>query len=230
MVNILIAEDNTDYRKLLKIHLKRAGYQVLEASDGQEALDLIGQNPVHLLIADIMMPRMDGFELTSQIRSVNYNFPILIISAKSQLDDKREGFKNGADDYMTKPIDMDEMLLRVEALLRRAHISEETLLSVEGCTLNEQTLTVTWQNEQIELRLKEFHLLHKLLSYPGKIFTRQSLMDEIWGFDSETDPRTVDVHIKRLREKLSHIDVFEIQTIRGLGYKAVVKQPNANQN
>ncbi len=224
MVHILVAEDNADYRKLLKIHLKRAGYQVLEASDGQEALDLIGQTPVHLLIADIMMPRMDGFELTSQIRSANYTFPILIISAKSQLDDKREGFKNGADDYMTKPIDMDEMLLRVEALLRRAHISDETLLCVGDCTLNENTLTVSWRGEQITLRLKEFHLLHKLLSYPGKIFTRQNLMDEIWGFDSETDPRTVDVHIKRLREKLSHIDAFEIQTIRGLGYKAAVTQ------
>lgn len=223
MVNILIAEDNSDFRNLIKIHLKRTGYQVFEAGDGAEALDILAHTPIHLLIADIMMPNMDGFELTSQIRSVNYTLPILIISAKSQLDDKREGFKNGADDYMTKPIDMDEMLLRVEALLRRARMSEETILTVGDCTLDENTLIFSCGNNQMELRQKEFYLLHKLLSYPDKIFTRQTLMDEIWGFDSETDPRTVDVHIKRLREKLFDVTGFEIQTIRGLGYKAVIK-------
>lgn len=222
MVNILVAEDNIPYRNLIKIHLTRAGYHVLEADDGVRALELLAHNPVHLLIADIMMPNMDGFELTSQIRSANYSLPILIISAKSALDDKREGFKNGADDYMTKPIDMDEMLLRVEALLRRAHISEEHILRAGSCTLNEDTLTVSWNNEQVTLRQKEFYLLHKLLSYPGKIFTRQNLMDEIWGFDSETDFRTVDVHIKRLREKLASADDFKIETIRGLGYRAVL--------
>ncbi len=223
MVNILVAEDNEAYRNLIKIHLLRGGYNVLEADDGCQALDILAHNQIHLIIADVMMPHMDGFQLTSEIRSANYSLPILIITAKSTLEDKREGFKNGADDYMTKPIDMDEMLLRVEALLRRANISEKHILTVGDCTLNANTLTVTFRDEQIELRQKEFLLLHKLLSYPDKIFTRQNLMDEIWGVDTETDPRTVDVHIKRLREKLSHMDSFEIQTIRGLGYKAVLK-------
>ena len=222
MINILVAEDNAAYRNLIKIHLCRAGYHVLEADDGIQALDILAHHQIHLLIADIMMPHMDGFELTTEIRSANYSLPILIITAKSALEDKREGFKKGADDYMTKPIDMDEMVLRVEALLRRANISERHILTIGECTLNEDTLTVSYKGEQIELRQKEFYLLHKLLSYPDKIFTRQNLMDEIWGVDTETDSRTVDVHIKRLREKLSHIDSFEIQTIRGLGYKAVL--------
>lgn len=222
MVHILIAEDNEDYRKLLKIHLLGAGYIVFEAGNGAEALDVLEKESVQLLIADIMMPEIDGFELTRQIRNANYTLPILIISAKNTLDDKREGFKDGADDYMTKPIDMDEMLLRVEALLRRAKLSSENILTINGCTLDEETLTVTWKDMQIELRPKEFYLLYTLLSHPGKIFTRQNLMDDIWGFDSETDPRTVDVHIKRLREKFFPFTCFEIQTIRGLGYKAVL--------
>lgn len=223
MIHILIAEDNTSYRKLMKIHLNRAGYQVFEANDGAEALDILEHETIHLMISDIMMPNLDGFDLTEQIRQANYNMPILIISAKSAFDDKRTGFSKGADDYMTKPIDMDEMVLRVQALLRRANISEKKLLTINGCVLNEDSLQVSYKDAVFELRQKEFRLLHKLLSYPNQIFTRQSLMDEIWGMDSETDPRTVDVHIKRLREKLADIDVFEIQTIRGLGYKAVIR-------
>lgn len=223
MIHILIAEDNSSYRKLMKIHLNRAGYQVFEANDGVEALDILEHETIHLMIADIMMPNLDGFNLTEQIRQANYTMPILIVSAKSAFDDKREGFSKGADDYMTKPIDMDEMLLRVQALLRRANITEKKLLTINGCVLNEDSLQVTYKDIMLELRQKEFGLLHKLLSYPNQIFTRQSLMDEIWGMDSETDPRTVDVHIKRLREKLADVDVFEIQTIRGLGYKAVIR-------
>ncbi len=223
MIHILVAEDNANYRKLIKIHLHRAGYQVFEANDGIEALDILEHETIHLIIADIMMPNLNGFGLTEQIRQANYTMPILIVSAKSTFDDKREGFLKGADDYMTKPIDMDEMLLRVQALLRRANISEKKMLHINNCVLNEDSLQVTYQDSVTELRQKEFGLLHKLLSYPNQIFTRQSLMDEIWGMDSETDPRTVDVHIKRLREKLEHVDVFEIQTIRGLGYKAVIK-------
>lgn len=222
MIHILIAEDNTSYRKLMKIHLTRAGYKVFEANDGTEALDVLEHENIHLLIADIMMPNLDGFNLTEQLRSANYHMPIMIVSAKSTLDDKKEGFLKGADDYMTKPIDMDEMVIRVQALLRRANIQEKKLLTVSGCTLNENNLQVTYKDQAYELRQKEFRLLHKLLSYPNQIFTRQSLMDEIWGMDSETDPRTVDVHIKRLRERLAEVDVFEIQTIRGLGYKAVI--------
>lgn len=223
MVRILLVEDNEDYRRLLRIHLTRAGYQVSEAGNGDEALEVLEKESIQLIIADIMMPGIDGFELTRQLRSANYNMPILIVSAKNTIDDKREGFRDGADDYMTKPINMDEMLLRVEALLRRAKLSGETKLTVEGCTLDEDRLTVTWEGQEIELRQKEFQVLYTLLSHPGKIFTRQNLMDDIWGFETETDPRTVDVHIRRLREKLSGIPVFEIQTIRGLGYKAVIR-------
>lgn len=222
MIHILVAEDNASYRKLMKIHLQRAGYQVYEAGDGTEALDVLEHETIHLMIADIMMPNLDGFHLTEQIRQANYQMPILIVSAKSTFDDKRTGFSVGADDYMTKPIDMDEMILRVQALLRRANISEKKVLTINGCVLNEDSLQVTYKDLTLELRQKEFGLLHKLLSYPNQIFTRQSLMDEIWGMDTETDPRTVDVHIKRLREKLENVDVFEIQTIRGLGYKAVI--------
>lgn len=223
MIHILVAEDNTSYRKLMKIHLNRAGYEVFEAGDGTEALDILEHETIHLMIADVMMPNLDGFHLTEQIRQANYQMPILIVSAKSTFDDKRTGFSIGADDYMTKPIDMDEMILRVQALLRRANISEKKVLTVNGCVLNEDSLQVTYKDMTLELRQKEFGLLHKLLSYPNQIFTRQSLMDEIWGMDTETDSRTVDVHIKRLREKLESVDVFEIQTIRGLGYKAVIK-------
>lgn len=222
MIHILVAEDNASYRKLMKIHLQRAGYQVYEAGDGTEALDVLEHETIHLMIADIMMPNLNGFHLTEQIRQANYQMPILIVSAKSTFDDKRTGFSVGADDYMTKPIDMNEMILRVQALLRRANISEKKVLTVNGCVLNEDSLQVTYKDMVFELRQKEFGLLHKLLSYPNQIFTRQSLMDEIWGMDTETDPRTVDVHIKRLREKLENVDVFEIQTIRGLGYKAVI--------
>lgn len=222
MIHILLAEDNISYRNLMQIHLERVGYQVFCADDGEQALTILEHEPVHLLIADIMMPNMDGLELTRQIRNAGYTMPILIVSAKGALDDKRIGFRSGADDYMTKPIEMDEMLLRVEALLRRANIAEEAILKIGDCTLNADTMTVSWHGSEIPLRQKEFLLAQKLLSYPGKIFTRQSLMDEIWGFDSETDPRTVDVHIKRLREKLGQIDAFEFRTIRGLGYKAVI--------
>lgn len=222
MIHILLAEDNISYRSLMQIHLERNGFHVFNADDGEQALTILEHEPIHLLIADIMMPNMDGFELTRQIRSAGYTMPILIISAKGALDDKRVGFHAGADDYMTKPIEMDEMLLRVKALLRRANIAEESMLRIGDCVLNADTMTVSWHDSEIPLRQKEFLLAQKLLSYPGKIFTRQALMDEIWGFDSETDPRTVDVHIKRLREKLGHIDTFEFQTIRGLGYRASI--------
>lgn len=224
MLHILLAEDNIAYRNLMKIHLERAGYQVFCADDGEQALEILDHELIHLLIADVMMPNIDGLELTEQIRNAHYTMPILIITARGTLEDKRNGFKSGADDYMTKPIEMDEMLLRVEALLRRANISKEHLLKIGDCTLDSDSLSVTRKDHTIQLRQKEFFLAQKLLSYPGKIFTRQALMDEIWGFDTETDPRTVDVHIKRLREKLGKIDEFEFETVRGLGYRAVLKE------
>ncbi|MBR2783766.1 MAG: response regulator transcription factor [Firmicutes bacterium] len=223
MLNILVAEDNDRLRQLMKIHLRRAGYQVTEAADGEEALAALEAGPVHLMIVDVMMPKLDGLELTRSLREARIQVPVLMVTARETLDDKRAGFKAGADDYLVKPVDMEEMLLHVAALLRRAALTSQPVITVGGTTLNERSLTVTREGEELTLRQKEFQLLHLLLSYRNRIFTRQMLMDEIWGYDSETDPRTVDVHIKRLREKLAGNPDFTIETVRGLGYKAVVK-------
>lgn len=223
MLTILLAEDNADLRHLMKIHLNRAGYGVLEAGDGQGALDLLGKQQVHLLIVDIAMPRLDGCELTAALRSANIDTPVLMVTAKGSLDDKKSGFQAGADDYLVKPVNMDEMLLHVGALLRRSRISQEKLMCIGSTVLNEDRLSVSSNGQDIFLRRKEFQLLFLMLSNAGRIFTRQMLMDEIWGYDSETDQRTVDVHIKRLREKFSDSPDFSIQTVRGLGYKVVRK-------
>ena len=222
MTNILVVEDNQELRGLMRIHLTRAGYAVYEAEDGVQALEMLEHVLIHLLIADIMMPEMDGFALTQEIREAGMQIPVIMVTARDTLEDKRKGFGIGADDYMTKPVDFEEMLLRVEALLRRCNIKQNSEMTVGGCTLHSDTLMVTGDGYSVELRQKEFLLLEKLLSYPMKIFTRQVLMDELWGYDSDSDPRTVDTHIKRLREKLSMVPDFEIQTVRGLGYKAVV--------
>ncbi len=222
MINVLIVEDNESLRKLMKIHLDRAGYRVFEAADGEEALAVLDKTAIHLIVADIMMPRMDGYELTGELRSAKIRIPILIVTAKESMEDKRTGFKKGADDYMIKPINMEEMLLRVEALLRRSSIVENHILNVGGMTLNQESLTAARGEDIKVLPQKEFFLLQMLLSYPGRIFTRRALMDEIWGYDSETDPRTVDVHIKRLRERFAEYDNFTIETVRGLGYRAVL--------
>ncbi|PKM74503.1 MAG: DNA-binding response regulator [Firmicutes bacterium HGW-Firmicutes-16] len=224
MINILVVEDNEKLRKLMSIHLERAGYNVYESGNGLEALDVLENVAVHLIIADIMMPKMDGYELTGELRSAKITIPVLMVTAKETLEDKRKGFKTGADDYMVKPVDFEEMLLRVEALLRRSNLSGEHILAFGCTTLDSDALTVSSDGQSVTLPQKEFFLLHMLLSYPKKIFTRQTLMDEIWGFDSETDPRTVDVHIKRLREKFTNSEDFEIETVRGLGYKAVIKR------
>jgi len=223
MLNILIVEDNLNIRKLYRSYLERAGFLVLEAMDGQDALNVLEHNIVNLMIVDVMMPRMDGYELTETLRDYKYNFPILMITAKDRLDDKRQGFKLGSDDYMVKPIDLDEMILRVEALLRRSRIVSEHLIKVGNCIINEDTFSVIRNLETIYLPKKEFQLLYKLISYPSKIFTRSQLMEEIWGLDVESDERTVDVHIKRIREKFEKWDDFEIMTVRGLGYKVDIK-------
>ncbi len=223
MVNILVVEDNEKLRKLMKINLSRSGYSVFEAENGYEALDVIEKNSVHLMIVDIMMPEMDGYELTRELREANINTPILIVTAKESLEDKRTGFGLGADDYMVKPIDMEELNLRIEALLRRANINTDKKLVIGGTEINEESFCVTVAGKSMNIPQKEFGILYLLLSYPGKIFTRQSIMDEIWGYDTETDPRTVDVHIKRLREKFADNPDFEITTVRGLGYKGIIK-------
>lgn len=221
MFNILVVDDNESIRKLITTFLTADGYKVFTASNGLEALDVIDKEHVDLMIADIMMPGMDGYTLTNELRSSDYNLPILMITAKESFEDKKKGFLVGTDDYMVKPIDFDEMLLRVSALLRRAKISNEHKIVIGDVTLDYETLTVKSKDKEVLLPKKEFLLLFKLLSYPKKIFTRQDLMDEIWGMDNDTDERTVDVHIKRLREKFEDFGEFEIITVRGLGYKAV---------
>jgi len=222
LVTVLVIEDNIDLRQLIALKLKRSGYDVLCAGNGAEALELLDHNAVHIIIADIVMPVMDGYQFTRAVRETKLDIPIIMVTAREALEDKRQGFHVGADDYMVKPIDIDELILRIEALLRRSHIADERVLRIGDCTISEDSMTVTCNNEIIELRQKEFRLLHMLLSYPGKIFTRHALMDEIWGYDNESDPRTVDVHIKRLREKVADIPYFEIQTVRGLGYRASI--------
>lgn len=223
MINILVVEDNEKLRKLVNINLSHAGYNVFEAENGIEALKVIDENNIHLMIVDIMMPEMDGYELTKELREAKIFIPILIVTAKESLEDKRMGFGLGADDYMVKPIDMEEMLLRIEALLRRSNINSEKKLVMGSTEINEESYTVTVNGNSMIIRQKEFGILYLLLSYPGKIFTRQAIMDEIWGYETETDPRTVDVHIKRLREKFSDNPDFEIDTVRGLGYKGIIK-------
>ena len=223
MFNILIVEDVKNLRKLIGTVLKQNGFNVLCANDGEQALEILDSTKADLIICDIMMPNMDGYELTESLRWSNYNMPILMITAKETLEDKRKGFLSGADDYMVKPINTDEMLLRVNALLRRSKIATEHRIEVGEVVIDYDTLSVQSATERIILPKKEFLLLFKLMSYPKKIFTRQQLMDDIWGLDSETDERTVDVHIKRLREKLVNIEEFEIVTVRGLGYKAEKK-------
>ena len=223
MINILVVEDNEKLRKLVNINLSHAGYNVFEAENGIEALKVIDENNIHLMIVDIMMPEMDGYELTKELREAKIFIPILIVTAKESLEDKRMGFGLGADDYMVKPIDMEEMLLRIEALLRRSNINSEKKLVMGSTEINEESYTVTVNGNSMSIPQKEFGILYLLLSYPGKIFTRQAIMDEIWGYETETDPRTVDVHIKRLREKFSANPDFEIDTVRGLGYKGIIK-------
>lgn len=221
MVKVLIVEDNNKLRKLIDVYLTHNGYKTYSATDGLEALEIINNNMIDLVICDIMMPNMDGFELIEELREIYSNLPILIVTAKESKEDKILGFKLGIDDYMVKPIDLEELLMRVKALLRRANINNEHKLTIKDVVLDYDKLTVTKGDEEIELPQKEFYLLYKLLSYPNKIFTRMQLMDDIWGMDVKSDEQTVNVHIRRLREKFSHYKEFEIITVRGLGYKAV---------
>ena len=221
MVNILVAEDNENIRKLIVTYLEADGYRVFPAADGLEALKTMDSESIDLLVADIMMPGMDGYQLVRSLRDSGYTLPVLMITAKDEFDDMKQGFASGTDDYMVKPIDLDEMLLRVSALLRRARISAEKKITIGGLTADSETLSVYSREKSVNLPLKEFMLLFKLMSYPGKIFTRQDLMEKIWGMDNDTEERTVDVHIKRLREKFEETPEFSIVTVRGLGYKLV---------
>lgn len=223
MFRILVADDDKNTRMLLKAVLEAENYTVFTAENGEDALRVIDTSHIDLVVLDVMMPKMDGYTFTKTLRECQNNLPILMISAKQLPEDKRKGFLAGTDDYMTKPIDEEEMLLRIKALLRRARIASERRIVVGDVVLDYDSLTVTRQGTAQELPQKEFLLLYKLLSYPGKIFTRIQLMDEIWGADSETGWETVTVHIGRLRKRFEGWTEFEIVSVRGLGYKAVKK-------
>lgn len=221
MFNILVIDDDKNARYLMHEILEGAGYHVLSAENGAKAFDIMENNHIDLVIVDIMMPVINGYEFTSSIREFNKELPILMISAKQSSEDRKKGFKLGIDDYMSKPIDNEELLLHIKALLRRANMLSEKKLQIGDVVLDYDSLTVSKNDEVYELPQKEFYLLFKLLSYPNKIFTRIQLMDEIWGLDCETSSDTLSVHILRLRKRFENWNEFKIESIRGLGYKAV---------
>lgn len=223
MFHILVVDDDKNTRMYFEAVLKNNGYTVSVAKNGEEALGVMDREHIDLVVLDIMMPRMDGYEFTVTLRECDNNLPILMVSAKQLPVDKNRGFEVGTDDYMTKPVNQDEFLYRIKALLRRAKIANERKIIVGDVVLDYDSLTVTKGGEEQELPQKEFMLLYKLLSYPGKIFTRIQLMDEIWGAESETGWETVTVHIGRLRKRFEGWSEFEIESVRGLGYKAVKK-------
>lgn len=223
MFRIMVVDDDKNTRMLLKAVLEAENYTVFTAENGEDAFSVMDANHIDLVVLDIMMPKMDGYAFTQALRESNNNLPILMVSAKQLPSDKKHGFLVGTDDYMTKPIDEEEMLWRIKALLRRARIASERRIVVGNVILDYDSLTVSRNGDVQELPQKEFMLLYKLLSYPGKIFTRIQLMDEIWGADSETGWETVTVHVGRLRKRFDGWDEFEIVSVRGLGYKAVKK-------
>ena len=223
MFKILIAEDDAELRQLFTHVLNRSGYEVTGVDNGKKALEALTNEYYDMVISDIMMPVMDGYELVKSLREINKTIPVMMITAKDAFDDMRLGFLSGTDDYMVKPVNVNEMVLRVGALLRRAQMITERKLVIGATVMECDSMIVTHAGVSSILPQKEFMLLHKMASFPGKIFTRQQLMDEIWGYDSGTDSHTVDVHIGRLRERFRDEKDFKIVTMRGVGYK-VVKQ------
>lgn len=221
MFKILIAEDDRELRQLFQHVLTKHGYSVRGVSNGQEALDALEQDYSDLIISDIMMPVMDGYQLVQALRESGSQIPVLMITAKNAFDDMRQGFLSGTDDYMVKPVNINEMVLRVGALLRRAQMINDRRQIIGETVLECDSLMVTQNGRSMILPQKEFMLLYKMAAFPGKIFTRQQLMDDIWGYDSGTDTHTVDVHIGRLRERFRDNGDFRIVTMRGVGYKVV---------
>jgi DNA-binding response OmpR family regulator len=221
MLKILIAEDDRELRQLFAHVLRKNGYQVEGVSNGQEALDALDNTYFDLIISDVMMPQMDGYTLVSQLREAGINTPVLMVTAKDAFDDMRQGFLSGTDDYMVKPVNVNEMVLRVGALLRRAQMIHERRQTLGNTVMEWDSLTVTWEGGSLVLPQKEFMLLYKMASFPGRIFTRQQLMDEIWGYETDSDAHTVEVHVGRLRERFRDNPDFKIVTIRGVGYKVV---------
>jgi len=222
MINILVLEDDAKLNQTVCTYLNDSGFQAKGCLSANDAYEEMYHNLYELIISDIMMPEVDGFEFAENVRRVNKHIPILFMSAKDDLPSKQKGFLLGIDDYMVKPIELDELLLRVRALLRRANIEMERKLVVGNLELDADAMTATIAGEEIPVTTREFHILYKLLSYPNKTFSRAQLMDEFWGVDSETSLRAVDVYITKLRDKFSACDGFQIKTVRGLGYKAVL--------
>lgn len=223
MINILVVEDDVKLNYIVCSFLNDNGYHAISCKNGTEAFDRILEEPVNLIVSDIMMPEMDGFEFASEIRKQDKSIPILFMTARDDMSAKQKGYSLGIDDYMVKPIEIDELVLRVSALLRRANIRNERKLEAGSLVLNEEETTAYLNDQELPLTVKEFNILFKLLSYPKRTFTRAQLMDEFWGYDTESTPRTVDVSITKMRDKLSDCDDVEIVTVRGLGYKAVIK-------
>lgn len=223
MFAVMVVEDDADLRELFCAVLAEAGYDALPARDASQALDILSSRPVDVVITDVMMPGMDGFTLTRTLRAAGYELPVLIITARDRAADKQEGFRSGTDDYMVKPIDVNEMVWRVEALLRRSRIIRERKVTLGATTLDRDTLAVVREGEAVELPQKEFNLLYLLASNVGRIYTRQQIMDEVWGAPVAPSAHTLDVHISRLRERFKDNPDFEIVTVRGLGYKMVQK-------
>ena len=223
MVKILVVDDDKNIRKLMTVVLESEGFTVISASDGEKALDIMDKETIDMVIVDIMMPNIDGYEFTESVRETNAKLPIIMVSAKQLAEDRKKGFVAGIDDFMVKPIDTEELVLHVRALLRRAKINSEGKIVIGEVTVDSESMTVSRAGETQILPQKEFQLLYKLLSYPDKIFTRIQLMDEIWGMDSDTGWETVTVHIARLRKRFEYYPEFEIRSVRGLGYKAVKK-------
>lgn len=224
MFNVLVVEDDKNLKKLMVTYLKKNNYTTFEARNGIQALDIIDKQYIDLVISDIMMPEMGGYELLNELRIANYEIPIMLITAKSDISDKKQGFILGADDYMVKPIDMEEMVLRVSVLLKRAKSANKRKIILRDLIIDYDQLSVVKHDKVYNLAQKEFYLLYKLVSTPNTIFTRQELIEEIWGLESESEYRTVDVHIKRLREKLKELNELEIVTVRGLGYKCIINK------
>ena len=222
MVRVLLVEDDAAMRLLTKTKLK-SEYEILEAADGLKALEILDHNHVDLMIVDIMMPNMNGYEFVESLREGGDLTPVILLTAMDSFEHKKKGFERGIDDYLTKPVDYEELKWRMEAILRRAKIMHESQISIGGLVLSEKTMAGTYEGRTIELTEKEFELLYKLLSYPGVLFTKQQLMDEIWGYDTETEYDTIKTYISRLRKKFDDCTVFELVSVRGLGYKAEIR-------
>lgn len=223
MVTILVVEDNENTRILTEARLKRY-YNVITAKNGEEALDIFYTKSIDLIVADIMMPIMDGYQMLKEIRENKQDVPILFVTAKSTFNDKKRGFELGIDDYITKPIDYEELLLRIKALLRRANISTKLKLTIGNFEMDENNYSVKYRNNPIELTKKEFELLFKLLSYPNQVMTKIQLLEDIWGYESNSSEDTIKTHINKIRHKLDGVEAFEIVSVKGLGYKVIIKE------